>query len=270
MRIAWITDPHVNFIADREWFRAILDEKPDGVLITGDIAESKSIRGALLAFAEETTRPIYFVLGNHDFYRSSFASVRADVTSAVADVPSLVYLHDRGIVRLSDKTALVGVDGWYDGRNGDFDRSSVVLNDFLVIDDLRKHARIGDVGGLRRRMEQYTDADAERLVGFIEKAIDPRLERLIIATHVPPFAGAARHEGKVSGPDHLPFFSNKAIGLAVMEATKTFRERLGGHVEIYCGHTHSEGVIHPAENLSVYTGAAEYYAPSLAGWIDCD
>lgn len=268
LRLAWITDPHANFVASRDWFRRILDERPDGVLITGDIAESKSIRGVLLAFAEETARPVYFVLGNHDFYRSSFAKVRANVSKTVLETPSLTYLHEHGIVRLSDKTALIGVDGWYDGRNGDFDQSRAVLNDFLLIEDLSKHARIGDIGGLKRRIEQFTDADAEKVRTLLSACIDPRLERIVVATHVPPFAGAAWHEGRVSDAEHLPFFSNRSIGDAIMEATKTFREKLGGKVDVYCGHTHSEGVIHPAENLAVRTGAAEYYSPGLAGFVE--
>jgi predicted phosphohydrolase len=268
MRLAWISDPHVNFVSDWTWFEQILDQKPHAILITGDIAESASILGALHKIADKTTRNVYFVLGNHDFYRSSIASVRTKVIDFCATRPSLHYLHDISHVRLTDKTAILGVDGWYDGRAGDFDNSYVVLNDLLVIDDFRKLSASGDKAAILKKMKQLTDDSAKLLRKRIERTIDARLQRLIIGTHVPPFPGASWHEGQVSDSDHLPFFSNVAVGREILAATEHFREKLGGKVDVYCGHTHGEGVIYPAEGLVVHTGAAEYYNPKLCGIIE--
>jgi 3',5'-cyclic-AMP phosphodiesterase len=38
---------------------------------------------------------------------------------------------------LTPNTALVGHDGWGDGRLGDLNWSGVILNDFLLIEELR-------------------------------------------------------------------------------------------------------------------------------------
>ena len=51
--------------------------------------------------AELTAVPVYFVLGNHDFYRGSIASTRRVVGFVVSDTPGLVYLSHAGVVELT-------------------------------------------------------------------------------------------------------------------------------------------------------------------------
>ena len=46
-----------------------VNEHADALVVTGDIAESPTLRSALTSLATLTERPVYFVLGNHDFYR---------------------------------------------------------------------------------------------------------------------------------------------------------------------------------------------------------
>ena len=80
MRFAWLTDIHLNFCPGR--VQELLDRvdatEPDAVLIGGDIAEAPDVTGYLQRFAT-LNRPVYFVLGNHDFYRGSIRQVRAAV-----------------------------------------------------------------------------------------------------------------------------------------------------------------------------------------------
>jgi predicted phosphohydrolase len=272
MKICWITDPHLNFVREwRAWWQSILEEDDDAYLITGDIAEAGSIVEIMKGLGSMTMgKPIMFVLGNHDFYGGSIVDVReemAAITTTATNVMSgLLYLPAEPTVWFG-KTAFVGVDGWYDGRNGDFKRSGVVLNDFFTIEEFRACDLAGR--GSKAMMEVWkvmarlTDADAELLRAKIRSAIKDYPEHLIIATHVPPFAGAAWHEGKVSDKTHLPFFSNRAIGDVILEETLTFRQA-GRKVTVLCGHSHSEGSIAPAENLSVLTGAAVYGKPARA------
>lgn len=269
--LAWLTDVHCNFVSDSSWFDKILDDRPNAILITGDIAEAKSLAGVLRMFADKTSRPIYFVLGNHDFYHGTIADVR-EATRAMcfpANVStSLRYLHSEAHIPLSKETTLVGVDGWYDGRNGDVVNSHVALNDFRAISDFKTFWDSRTEGmqkKIRAKMRDLADESASLLRTKLRGAIQPSTKRLIIATHVPPFAGAAWHEGMVSDSDHLPYFSNRSVGEAITEETAVFREKLGGLVEVLCGHTHSEGTIYPAEGLIVRTGAAEYYNPGKCG-----
>ena len=86
-RIAWITDPHLNFAIDRYrtfLYDSVHDAQPDAVLISGDIAESRELEGELVELAATFGKPLYFVLGNHDYYRSSIAAVRDRVRTLVA------------------------------------------------------------------------------------------------------------------------------------------------------------------------------------------
>jgi predicted phosphohydrolase len=88
------------------------------VVLTGDFAESRSLKRAAKGFGEGPVKPIYFVLGNHDYYGGSI-----DGTRTVARRLSgyLRWLHSAGIVQLHRETALVGHEGWYDAQYGDRD-----------------------------------------------------------------------------------------------------------------------------------------------------
>ncbi|MCB0333395.1 MAG: metallophosphoesterase, partial [Bdellovibrionales bacterium] len=73
MKLAWITDPHFELLqpfAPREFTRCVKEETGcDALLVSGDIANGPGLKHTL----EEMTQgaagcPIYFVLGNHDYY----------------------------------------------------------------------------------------------------------------------------------------------------------------------------------------------------------
>ena len=139
-RLAWITDLHLNFLqppAVEVFCRTVKELAADGVLLSGDIGEASNVAQYLKLLASHIDCPIYFVLGNHDFYKGSIAGVRNQVAALCAAVPKLHYLNNTGIVTLSEMTGLVGHDGWADGRLGDYPNSDVVLNDYYLIEELR-------------------------------------------------------------------------------------------------------------------------------------
>src|ERR1039458_8819395 len=115
MKLAWATDIHLDHAGEaaRRKFCQSAKERAAALLITGDIAESHILGSALTALATLTARPIYFVLGNHDFYRGSVAGTRRQVGYVVNE--NLVYLSQSGVIELTPGTALVGHDGWADG-----------------------------------------------------------------------------------------------------------------------------------------------------------
>jgi len=81
MRLAWLTDIHLNFLDDLEPEQSLetIADKADAFAITGDIGESPDITGYLKLMESILRKPIYFVLGNHDFYRGSIAETRGEV-----------------------------------------------------------------------------------------------------------------------------------------------------------------------------------------------
>ena len=256
MRLAWITDPHLNFVKLEErnrFYASIRQSNPDAVLIGGDLGEAPTLLGILAEMKRALAMPLYFVLGNHDFYHSSVADVRSTVLELEA--PQLVWLTETGVHLVTENTALVGDDGWADGRLGDYAGSSVFLNDYMLINEF---VGLGKIERLTR-LNALGDAAAARVKAKLEEACILR-KQVILLTHVPPFREACWHEGRPSDPDWLPHFSCKAMGDAILEVMDEHPEC---RLSVLCGHTHAAGVAHLRPNVTVHTGGAVYGRPAL-------
>jgi predicted phosphohydrolase len=262
-RLAWATDVHLNFLSASglDAFReALAQQEADLVVITGDIAEAPTLSPLLSVLAAELATPIAFVLGNHDYYRSSIPRVRDEVRAMCERSRWLTYLPHAGVVELTPEIAIVGVDGWSDGRYGDYANSPVMLNDYLLIAELAgltKEERLDRLGELG-------DAEAAALRGPLMDAAG-RYKRVIVATHVPPFKEASWHEGKLSNDDWLPHFSCRAVGDLLHEAARAYPKT---KIRVLCGHTHGSGQAEILPNLKVMTGGAEYGEPRVQGVLE--
>ncbi len=263
MRAAWVTDIHLNFLnAARveDFCAALRAESPDIVLVGGDIAEADTVEWYLKTMAADIRRPIYFVLGNHDFYQGSIPTVRKVMDWLCRAENRLTYLSQAGCVKLTDTTGLVGHDGWGDGRLGDYANSTVRLND---------HRLIRELSGLDRdellaRLNRLGDEAADHLRVVLPQALDA-YERVILLTHVPPFVEACWHEGKTSDGNWAPFFTCKAVGDVLLE---TMSKRQDRQLTVLCGHCHGAGRAQLLPNLDVLTGRAEYGAPEIQTVIE--
>ncbi len=257
-RLAWLTDLHLNFVTlghvDR-LCRAVRESGADAVLLGGDIGEAPDVVEQLEGLDARLGLPVYFVLGNHDFYRGSIARVRAGVEALCARSPRLHWLPGSGVVALTPETALVGHDGWADGRFGDYERSEVLLNDYRLIEELAGL----DTRDRLRRLNALGDEAADHFRAVLPEALD-RFRRVIALTHVPPFREACWHRGQVSDDAWLPHFACKAVGEALVEAMAAHPDR---EMTVLCGHTHSPGEAQVLPNLRVLTGGAEYGRPEV-------
>ncbi|MBC8503965.1 MAG: metallophosphoesterase [Anaerolineales bacterium] len=77
-RISWLTDIHLEFLGTDEALEFIdktAASVPDIVLIGGDAGTARNLEFFLSAFDEQMRCPIYFVLGNHDFYNGSIKQI---------------------------------------------------------------------------------------------------------------------------------------------------------------------------------------------------
>ena len=193
MQLAWLTDIHLNFSPGR--VQELLDQidaaEPDAVLIGGDIGEAPDVIGYLQQFGN-LDRPIYFVLGNHDFYRGSIRQVRAAVEELCQRVENLHYLTSGGVVELTPVAALIGHDGWGDARVGDFDKSTVTLNDYVLIEELS----FIDQQTRKTRLRALGDEAADHVRRVLPAALE-RYRHVWFLTHVPPWGEACWHEGTV-------------------------------------------------------------------------
>lgn len=264
-RIAWVNDIHLSFVEKDQrlaFAEAVAWREPDAVLVGGDIAEGPTFEYYLLEMAELLCKPIYFVLGNHDFYGTSVASARQAARQLGRTSEYLQYLPDVGPVELTPQTALVGHDGWADGRLGDYQRSDVLLNDYFVIEDL---AWLGPPQRLAKLHELGDEA-----AGYFRRVLPKVLEtyrRVLLVTHVPPFRESAWHEGAISSDDWLPHMSCKAVGEVLVDLMARHRDV---EMTVLCGHTHGRGEATILENLRVLTGGARYGHPAVGGVIEVE
>ncbi len=263
MRLAWLTDIHLNFVEDRgrRRFLELVREQSDVVAVSGDIGESHDLAKYLREMEEIIQKPIYFVLGNHDFYRGSITKTRLEITEIARESKFLNYLTAIGVLELADDTAIIGHDGWPDGRLGDYWNSDVILNDHLLIAEISKwyEGFVLDKRGLSETLIALADEAARHFERVVEEAAS-RYRNIIAITHVPPFREAAWYQGKVSGDDFLPYFACKVVGdilQSVMEA------HTQPNLLVLCGHTHGGGELQVLDNLQVLTGEARYKKPVI-------
>lgn len=259
MRLAWITDPHLDFLPaiGSEKFGEYVKKstKADAVVITGDIAESHLLSYLLLIFAKGFKKPVYFVLGNHDFYRGSFEKVNQAAQILHESETKLVWLNAAGIVELTPQTALVGHGGWYDARSGDPEGSRVVMSDFALIEDFQGLDRFSLIEKCRSVAASMVEEVSPSLVLAASK-----YKHVLFATHVPPFREACWHRGVVSDPNWLPWFTNLAFGAMLADIAFRFPQT---HFTALCGHTHSQGTYRHLDNLLVLTGHSQYNNPRV-------
>jgi 3',5'-cyclic AMP phosphodiesterase CpdA len=257
-RVAWLTDLHLDFLvpaAVDAFGQAIAAAAPDAVLISGDIATAGTLEPALLALERHVQRPIYFVLGNHDFYGGSIAAGRAAAAAFSRRSRWLRWLPAAGVVALTASTGVVGHDGWADGRCGDYAHSDVLLSDYFYVEEL--------VGLTREERLRVLHALGDEAAAHFRRVLPgalARYRRVLLVTHVPPFREACWHQGQLSDDAHLPHFACQAVGDALLQM---MRNRPDRHLIVLCGHTHSPGVAQILPNLRVYTGGATYGRPDL-------
>ena len=257
MKIAWATDIHLNFLAGEEVDRfghRVRAMDVEAFVVTGDIAEAPSLAPLLHRLAAASERPAFFVLGNHDFYRGSVEQVR----DLAIDLPGTVgvWLPWAAPIPLGDRSVLVGVDGWGDGRLGNPEQTPIRLNDFRLISELvgRSHPQ------LLERLRLLGDQEALRAREVLQQALETGATRVLFATHVPPYREACLYEGRPSDDDWAPFFTCKAVGDVLLEFAAA---KPGVDFLVLCGHTHCAATVQLRPNLTVHVGAAEYGRPAI-------
>lgn len=296
-RLRWATDVHLDHLrvstviafAD-DLFAGLTSH--DMVVLTGDISCADLLTNHLRMLDEAAQRacpdtggvPWAFVLGNHDYYGGRIADVRADVRAFAMACGRAVWLGAGpyhvwpGKCDSNPTTVLVGVDGWADARAGN-PNTPVLMSDFRLIEDLADEMSPGAVLNWRRgcdrsmlhaKLRGLADAEADMLQLQIHRALAwppmcEKVERVVVATHLPPWSSATWHDGRLSNQDWRTYFVSVAVGRVIEDAA---RRRPDVKFAVLCGHTHGVGVVDLLPNLRCTTGAAEYGSPRVAATFD--
>ena len=236
--LLWVTDPHFNFLSASAWgylkHQLALYPKEVPLVITGDIAESRDFSRYLQELEEQ--RHVYFVLGNHDFYGNSIAITRDCARSRSG------YLEWRNEpVRLSDTACLVGVDGWYDFKEGAGAGTQLRMSDWKLITDFKDKP----MPSVAKMSQLLAKQSAELARKKLELAF-AKYKTVYFATHVPPFLGASLSPRRLpSDKDWAPVMVNTALGEVLRSV------RLDKFVHVLCGHTHTEAhMVVPVSRMS--------------------
>lgn len=259
MKLVWLTDLHLEFLTPglaRAFIAEVAVETPDAILITGDISTARSIEYHLGMLAESLRCPIFFELGNHDFYHGSFAQVDVLVQKVCTRYSNLTHLGYGEIIPLSEDAVLIGHRGWADGRAGAGSRSTIRLTDHQLIADFRQlHTE-----ELFSYLHRLGDESADYIFKIASEALK-KAKTLVIATHVPPFVEASLYQNKPSGSDFAPHFVNFVMGRAILQLAEGHPDK---NFVILCGHTHHPALYSPVSNVTVKVAGAQYHAPAIA------
>lgn len=259
-RLAWMSDIHLNFLGTvqiEKWLNQLQQEQYDALLISGDIGEANSLQDYLIRISEHLRLPVYFILGNHDFYHGSVEGVRAGISRLDSARELLHWLPLHGIIPLNEETALLGHDGWGDGGYGDFLQSSVMLNDYIYIQELVGLKAVDRLLKLRALGQEAALYFKRNLPKALEN-----FKQVYVVVHAPPFQQAAWHEGKtpIDNDPFLPHFTCKAVGDCLLEIAEQYPK---SKITVLCGHTHGSGYALIRPNLEVMTAGAEYGHPRV-------
>ena len=257
MKIIWTNDIHLEFLSENgvSNFLKSLNCGADVILIAGDIAQARSLTKYLTQINSIVKTPVYFVLGNHDYYKGSIEETKKAVHEFLPLTPTLHWLNESGVVKLADRVALVGHDGWADGRFGNYELSDVELNDFHLIKELK---------GLNKAMRLYKmQRLAEEAAEHFNRVVSEALrwaDHLFVVTHVAPWASGAWYAGKPSDMNYLPFFSSQIVGQILMGHMENNPDK---QMTVLCGHTHGGGESQILPNLLCLTGESDYGLPRI-------
>ena len=252
MKIAWATDIHFDH-CNQQAINSFIDElkyqAADLLFLTGDLTSHGGANALIHHLTASLNLPIYFVLGNHDFYGTSIETVRKNVDCR------LNYLTKKKVVTLAPRIALIGHDGWCDGLAGDYAHSHIdsLISDFAEIDELKGLSKENRL----HRMEDLSGQSVQHLKKLLLKALADH-DTVFLLTHYPPYEEACLYEGQHSGKEWLPFFVNLSLGKMLSAMMLNHEDK---QLSIYCGHSHHAAFYSPIPNISVEVGHAEYGKP---------
>jgi len=269
-KLLWLTDLHLNFVPVEKVQNLsfdIIQEKPNAIVITGDISEAPDLVNHLellclpLSYKGIKT---YFVAGNHDYYHGSIEALRTKLKAKFPNNGDIVWLTNTGVVSLTEKRALVGHDGWYDGGwpgYGDFFKSKLEMSDYYIIKELRESTITKQL--MFDKINELSEQNAKHIRQQLPEAFQSH-DTVYYATHVAPFPQNSRApNGTMSDEDWMPTFCSKRAGEAFLEVMDKMPNNK--QLIILCGHNHTYYEFKPRNNITCITGDATYRYPRICG-----
>jgi predicted phosphohydrolase len=161
------------------------------------------------------------------------------------------YIHGQRI-QLTDKTILVGVNGWFDARKGDTYHLNDT-NDLNFVKELAEQTH----NTVLERIRRWADEEAKTLAESLQDLTG--VERVLILTHYPPWANPK------DDPRYYPWSVSVAVGQAISEVAL---RNPGVQFEVICGHTHHKWESRVLDNVTISVQIAKYREPQIGSIIE--
>lgn len=252
-KFLWFTDTHldkVSFWKKLSFLKTLDRERPTGIILTGDISNGRQTISDLEMIANTVSCPIYFVLGNHDYYWSSIEKTHDKIRNMCAKHSNLIWMSEAGVVHINEEVAFIGTEGWYNAEEGKPEYLQFTF-DWFMIDNFRKlinmEARID-------AWRKIADDSATQITSLLEEAIKKDYKSIYILTHVPCWREATRDVGTFMEKLWLPYNTNLSLGRAIEKVMEKHKKK---NVTVICGHTHTPEFIRVSRNISCQVGAAK-------------
>ncbi len=213
--------------------RDIHDERPDCLIVAGDVGHPlHHFRQGLALFADIPC-PRLALAGNHDLWSSgdhTSETLWNGVLAEAAHQAGFAWLD--GEVRRLGSLGLCGTLGWYDYSARD-PRLELADQDYYI-----NKGMFNNDGNFVDWAWADQEFAAAVLAGFQERLAglcqDPAIGQIVVATHVPPFEqNMVRKEDDFAWTFGNAFFGNLTLGQAILSCPKV------SHV--ISGHSHHGG-----------------------------
>jgi predicted MPP superfamily phosphohydrolase len=260
-RYIWLTDIHLNFLSDKkcvEFLSTIGQQKSDGVFITGDIANGKCLVQYLTLCSKYIQCPIYFTLGNHDFYKSTFKEVEELIKNLKQN--NLYHLNTYEPISLSSNTALIGHDGWVDSGKYEPKIPLVFAGDWYFINDFRQ-AKSNEA---RRLITKERAHNAATIIAKNLKLALSDHSIVYLLTHWPPWL--MKYPGIVN-KFWRPYYCSKIIADNICNVMSNFPDK---KLIVLAGHTHIAVNAKITNNIELRVGASKLKKPFINDIITID
>ena len=263
MLLAWATDIHIDHCeadALERFYAEIRDSEAEVLLLTGDLSIAPELVVHLETLAAAVELPVFFILGNHDYYEGRISEVQSEMLQLTQRSAYLRWLPAVGVHELTPTTALVGHDCWGDGGNGDVYGSWLKMTDFRLIADLAEAFETGGIEARVERLRELGQIGADHLRQVLPDALE-RYEKVVLLMHPPPYRDACLYGAEVADDNWAPHFTCKAVGDLLDELMPEFPHR---SLTVLAGHTHNVCDLMHRPNLRILVGAAEYGSPQIS------
>lgn len=258
-RYIWLTDTHFNFLDPKElnaFYQELRATPADGIFLTGDISTGPFLIEHLTALQQSTKLPVFFILGNHDYYRVYINDIQKKVKYLTEHNPQLHYLTTNRPIALNSNSVLIGHDGWYDAKWREPLTPFIFMWDWYYIKDFRA------LFGIAERIEFMRDLAAkasEDILNKLNKVIK-QYSTIYLLTHFPPWPEESDRYFGLIEKFWKPYNSCKTMADTLINFMADHPDK---KLIVLAGHTHLKRQVQITPNIELRVGDAEFGKPQI-------